>query len=267
MTWYVEWVEKPEYRCGGMIPIAQAADMVSLGLSGFTTVYQFEEPAARLIRDSKKSKGFKRFVVSTERLIIDCDDGEAGLKILQDRLAELGIGYDLYFSGKKGYHLYLYLKKRMTGIHVPHSQLEWIKQQGLLDYVDKSLFRASSIVSAPGRIHPDTGVKKRFLKTVTGYAIEVPYVEPETLVEFDFSGENEEDTYSIGMLQLAALIEQPDKGNRHIKLWSTSELLCKSGMPFELCRDLMLFMNSKWPEEKTPEEVIRACEQGFSHYG
>ena len=263
MSYYIEWVEKPEFRCGGMVPIAKAAQMVRLGLSGFTTVYQFEKPAAEIIIQSRKSKGFKNFVTSTTVLIMDCDEGEEGRANVEKRLSDLGVGYTLWLSGGKGYHFYLKLTERLSGVHVPYSQKRWVIDNGLSGLVDMSLYKASSLISAPGRVHHKTGVKKTFLAQIPGKEIAVTYIEPEILASFEFGTGDDADAYVLGMLQVTDLITEPQAGNRHTKIWSTSQLLRDAGMHYETCRDLVLFINSKWPNGKNPDEVIRAIDQAY----
>lgn len=263
MTWYLEWAATPDARSGRLLPILQIEKLVKAGLSGYTSVYQFTHTAAEAIGASGRSKGFKNFSPSSTTLIMDCDIGQEGALEVEARLQALGLEYTQYFSGSKGYHFYIPMTERLTGMYTPYSQKTWVVGNGFKGLVDLSLYRASSLLSAPGRIHPKTGKKKTFIKHVPGSPVCIPYVEPEQLMpEADF-GDNP-DAFIMAMTRLWGLCEQPEIGQRHLSIWGTSKICKEAGLDYDTCLGMMLFLNRNWKDSKLEDEVVAAVEQAYT---
>tara|TARA_R110002126_G_scaffold42101_1_gene121985 strand:+ start:9242 stop:9838 length:597 start_codon:yes stop_codon:yes gene_type:complete len=197
---------------------------------------------------------------------MDCDHGDKGMLEISGKLQALGLRHYIYDSGGKGYHIYVPLTERMTGVHVPYSHRCWVKDMGFGDLADKGIYQTGHLIAAPGRVHTKTGRKKVFLKEVPGDYLTIPYVEPEIL----FTGTDfavEPDKLLIGISGLQDLIEQPQAGFRHTRIWSVSQALAEAGMEQSTCEAVMLFMNSTWDEPKCDEDVITSVGQAYHQIG
>lgn len=258
---YVEWVPDLNYRKGLFLPVPKVESLIRNGLSGHTTVYQFDKNIADHVKELGSSKGLDKYPCSSRVLVIDNDDGDKGLIELSSALRDMGLRHWIYASGGKGHHVYVPLTERMSGIHVPYSQKQWILSMGLGDLADTGVYHAGHLIACPGRIHPKTQVRKSFLREVPGNYLTIPYTEPEPMGEFDFHSDI--DPLLAGISGLQDLIEQPGKGNRHIRIWSVSQQLAKAGMPRSTAEAIMIFLNSTWEDPKQDDEVITAVGQAY----
>ena len=264
--YYIEWVPDLERRSGLLMPIDKVERLVRLGLSGHTTLYQFDQAVADHVKELGHSRGFHKYPCSSRVLIMDCDLGDKGMLEISAKLQALGLRHYIYCSGGKGHHIYVPLTERMTGVHVPYSQKCWVKDAGLSDLVDTGIYHAGHLIAAPGRIHAKTGVRKTFLKEVPGNYLSVRYVEPDIILDgIEFAGE--ESKLLMGISGLQDLIEQPKQGHRHTRIWSVSQALAEAGMPQSTCESIMVFLNSTWPDPKEDDDVIISVGQAYHSKG
>ena len=248
------------------MPVAKVEKLIKLGLSGHTTLFQFDKAVAEHIKELGHSRGFHKYPCSSRVLILDCDHGDKGMLEISSKLQALDLRHYIYCSGGKGHHIYVPLSERMFGMHVPYSHKVWVKDVGLGELADLGIYHTGHLIAAPGRVHAKTGKRKTFLKEVPGSFLTIPYVEPDIIlsgVEF----EGEPDQLLMGVSGLQDLIEQPKQGHRHTRIWSVSQSLALAGMPQETCEAVMCFLNSTWEVPKEDDEVIESVSQAYHQAG
>jgi len=262
MKLYREWTKKPEHRRGTMLPESQIKLLLKSSDPGYESVYAFDEDAAKTIIESKSSAGMARFPVYTRSLIMDLDNGPDQLALAEVKLAELGLGYDVWFSGSKGYHIVLTLDTLCSGRNVPYSQRKWV--EGISVGADLSLYQHGRILSLPGRIHPKTGKRKEKVKTVAGKLLTLQLTDPPNGVSFDFKPSGGMGELEAGLWKaIQALANAPTPGNRHTALWSTALHFADAGVSYEATLELMHKVNESWLTPKTAAEVEAAISQAF----
>ena len=102
---YREWALMPDRRRGCMLPVSIVDKFSAAPDAGYASVYEFDEADALDIRDSGSSAGLARFDVTAATLTLDLDKGTGQLNRTKDALRALGLGYSVYDSGGKGYHV------------------------------------------------------------------------------------------------------------------------------------------------------------------
>jgi len=264
--YFIEWVPDLKRRSGLLLPVEKVEKLVRLGMSGHTTLFQFDKAIADHTKENNNSKGLDKFPCSSRVLIMDNDHGEPGMIEMSAKLKALGLRHYIYNSGGKGYHFYVPLTERMTGVHVPYSHKRWVMDMGLGSLADTGIYHAGHLIAAPGRIHPKTGRKKAFVEEVPGEYLTVPYVEAEVILDgIVFAGEGNK--LLMGISGLQDLIQQPEQGHRHTRVWSVSQVLAQAGMPQSTCEAVMIFLNSTWDCPKEEDDVIESVGQAYHQIG
>lgn len=255
---YVEWCATVEKRRGLMVPVSSMADECKRRHDpGFRSVYMFEKSAAEEIGKAGSSKGFRRYVPYSDRLIIDLDTGEEGLEAARTVLQ--GFSYDLYTSGSKGYHFEL-PTALYYGHDLPQAHKELVAK---LDIgADLSLYRHSSLVALPGRKHHRTGKRKELIEEVSGQTITVPEPTDLGLPTLEIA-DTEFDLAFLFTRLASTAAQEPDQGWRHTTLWSIAENMSRLGLQLDTAMDLLTRINEQWTNPKPEDEVERAVRQAY----
>jgi hypothetical protein len=260
-TMYKEWTSKPQNRRGRMVPLSALSVLEAGHDAGYMSVYMFSEEDAFKILQAGHSRDFDKFEVHSDTIYIDIDTGEADLKDCVSKLDKEGLGYYVYSSGSKGYHVTIPLDRTYSGSNIPYSQLEWVKSRGVKS--DFSLYRAGSLISCPGRIHPKTGLKKKLIEKKEGKRATLTLIDPPA-PKFDFDHESSTDSLKIGIAQLTSMVANPpDDGNRHLSLWKASKSLAEGGIPFDATLQFLQVVNDSWPSPKSANDVERAVRSAY----
>lgn len=256
-----EWSPKKNLRQGLMVPLHILDEIIKSSRDpGYESVYCFAEQDALAIKAAGSSQGFKQFPVGSDRIIIDLDDGENTLGALQDKLLSLRVGFAVWSSGGKGFHVVI-PHKFIFHQHLPYSQFCWVRDLNFGEF-DDSVFRHSSLISLPGRIHETTKRKKRLLEIWEGDMPDFEIVEPP---EKAYAPQPSSETaLATGLHQLVNLaMLEPAPGKRHPRVWACAKSLSDSGISFESALELLQAINNQWKNPKTSEEIIRAVQQAY----
>lgn len=260
MQLYREWCLKPSHRRGCMLPVKTVSRFCNAPDAGYASVYCFKEQDAKEIIASQSSAGLSRYEVFTDTLTLDLDNGPAQLTYVQELLQLRGLGYSVFESGGKGYHVVIPLYQMMRGTNVPYSQRKWVEE---LDVgADLSLYQAGHIISLPGRLHPKTGKRKALISSQPGGLLSLPILTPEPPT---FAlGDSDQSELERGLWRLLSLLQGgPTPGNRHTAIWSTAKHFADSGLDYSTAADLLWAVNQTWDEPKAREEVETAVRQAF----
>lgn len=257
---YREWCLQPNHRRGCMLPLKTIAQFEKAADAGYASVYMFDANAAAAIQAEQSSRDLARYPVSADTLTLDLDQGAPQLARVEGKLAALGLGYSVYESGGKGFHVILTLDSMVTGTNVPYSQRKWAEA---LDVdADLSLYQAGHIISLPGRKHPRTGRRKRLLRVVEGSYLSLQLSSPPPR-SFSISDADQSQLERGLWRCLEILKQEPGIGGRHVALWSTAKHFADAGLEYETTLDLLNGVNDSWSEPKTSEELEAAVRQAF----
>ena len=244
-----------------MLPLSILKQMLKAPDPGYATVYCFDENSANAILADRHSSGFGRYPVYTDELVLDLDAGDEQLARAEAVLKTRKLAYTVWFSGGKGYHIYIPLTKMLSGKDVPYSQKKYVEDLNI--GADLSLYQHGRIISLPGRVHPKTGLKKKLVKTIKGLALDLPMlIAPAPVFNFESNGGLND--YEAALWKLLALLnDEPSPGNRHTQLWSTALHLADAGLSYDTALELLTEVNSTWKSSKTAEEVSMAVKQAY----
>jgi hypothetical protein len=263
MKLYREWTLKPEHRRGSMLLQSQI-DLICKGSgdSGYASVYAFDENAAKEIIASKSSAGLARYEVYTDVLVMDLDGGDELKQQATSILDALGLAYTVWFSGSKGYHVVIPLDRLYYSKILPYSQRVWVEKQGIK--ADLSLYQHGRILSLPGRVHPKTGKRKELVEVAKGSTLTLELVDPPKEFQVDFKPLGGLSEFEAGLWKmLQSLGDEPSKGNRHTRLWSTAQHFADAGVSYETSLELMHKVNESWVLAKDAEGVELAVSQAY----
>jgi hypothetical protein len=261
MLWY-EWTRVFKARTGNMVSASTLGKILTHRDPGYRSVYGFSEADAKEIRATGASKGFREYTPASDQIIIDLDDGERTLPIALDRILERGLRCEVWFSGGKGYHLVLQ-HRLIVDKRLPYSQFLYVSDllEGL--EFDASLYRASSLISLPGRVHPKTKIKKHLVAVWEGETVNLELQQkPEARFNFDGPGDLNKLQEAISHLQSLS-IRQPTRGQRHNRIWLCAKCFCEAGIGIDGVLELLQAVNASWPNPKTEGEVSAAVEQAY----
>jgi hypothetical protein len=264
---YREWAQKVTSRRGLMIEADLFADICKVQYDpGYSSIYMFDEPAAKEIKASGKSAGLDKYPVYSNCVTIDIDApnlvaAEAELGEVERKLQERGLAHDVWFSGGKGFHVTI-PHEMMSSKHLPHSQRKFVEDE-LKVQCDITLYQHGRLLSLPNRVHPKTRKRKHKIKSVAGDQAQIKLVEKPELV-FDFSGDSLGDL-QMGLTNLSTIASKDIyPGGRHQAIWSTAKDLARAGVSVETTIELMLAVNGLWSNKKSAEEVRLAVTQAYA---
>ncbi len=126
-----------------------------------------------------------------------------------------------------------------------------------INLIDATLYQHARLLSLPGRIHPITRKRKKFLYTHPGkQTLEFPILEEVKRVSLYQIDPGSDEGLVLAFQRLGDLVTYPpDKGKRHFRIWAACNDLALSGIPYETALILIDRINQTWEEQKTIEEL------------
>jgi hypothetical protein len=239
------------------------------GLTGFTTVYQFNEEVATHIMSqwSEKHQCYGSFVglaasqlpVATDTLIADFDqDKESAMKFI-DFLKMLGVGFNVWDSGgsDKGtgwasdrYHIVVDAVWKESP-NVPFSQLRWMEDwaNSCGATFDKSVYRAASLIRLPGTIHHRTGNPKSHIVGYKGHKLDYD------LGEKPESRAAPQDEREILQCLWRQLLREQEPGGRRFTVWKITSNAKKLGWDVDKIYEHLKYWNSRLNQPLSESEL------------
>lgn len=261
MRLFFEWVKQPDKRAGNMVSVEVLATSITHRNAGFRTVYGFSEVDATAVRSTGRSAGLAYYTPCSDSLIIDLDDGEKTLPILLDRILARGLRCEVWSSGGKGYHLVL-SHVLICDKRLPYSHFRFVETLATGLKFDDTLYRPSSLISLPGRLHNKTKRKKRLIEVWEGKLAMIDL--------FDKPAKSSQLGDDLTMLQEAIShlqdlsVRQPREGQRHNRLWLCARCFFEAGVSKETAEELLIGVNSQWGNPKDETEVREAVRQAYA---
>lgn len=260
MQLYKEWCTRVNNRSGRLLKTEVVDKMPSLVWNpGWTSVYAFSEEDAAVIKANGNSRGWGQYEVWSDIMYIDIDAESP--KKADEKLTEYtavllkkGIGFDVYTSGNKGYHVVV--KHQLVGSKfLPWSQQKQVEAWGF--EVDNSIYRHSGLIALNGRVHPKTGKRKFHLYHTPGEAFLLNIVEKKEVVACFTSLSST--PLGIVLMNLQGLVDfPPEVGKRHMEIFKISRDLSGLGMDIGTILGIVKCVNSQWPNPKPDTDIERA---------
>lgn len=267
MKFYCEFASDKYQRHGTMLPV----DTALASHQGYSSVYWFYPEDAKAIRETGKSRDFKQYPVFSNRLVLDIDrdhnfcEAVEALNQLREQFKDYE--YEVFFSGKKGYHMII-ATNDMSGTNVPHSHRHWIETNNIP--VDLSIFQHGRLFRNDGALHEKTGRRKFKLYSNKGKKLHIPLVIPPVKVDpAQFTDDyGDKELFADTLLKAMMVIERPPKeGMRHTTFWGVATDLANAGANYDLALELCLYLNNTLPESKDDKDVEIAVEQAYRQAG
>lgn len=254
---YFEWCSASLNRCGNLAPVSKLEVILKRPNPGYGSVYYFNADDAKRIRASGCSRGFSALVVTAFAVTLDIDN-PLDIQQVVDRLDGLGLGYQLWFSGR-GYHVVI-PHERMSDINLPYSHRCWVETLNLP--VDYSLYQHSRVLRLPNTLNAKTGLRKQLIKEVEGMQPTIQIKEPP---KFQFQPNGGVNTVVAVLNQLQRIVStEPLPGNRHTQLWSAATAAANANLSYTTTLELLTEVNNSWKNPKSSEEVEKAVTQAYA---
>lgn len=139
----------------------------------YRSLYGYGPDTVRSINSRQNTRDLGGCPVYSETIIIDCDTKEEATTV-DDRLTELEIPFELWLTGNRGCHFHIAIKP-MWGTDTIWSQTCWLRDIGVWDVIDTSIYRENGQIRVPGAVHEKTGrTKERIREATSRVQIEVP---------------------------------------------------------------------------------------------
>jgi hypothetical protein len=254
---YREFAEKVFHRRGNMLPAEEVAKK-----QGFCSIYAFQEDAAKEIIAQGNSKGLGRFPVWADKVVFDLDNGEEGLQELTAWCQERKLGYRIFSSGSKGFHLEV-PHIPVLSRSLPYTHRLLAESTGVP--CDPTLYQSGRLYRLEGTLHEKTGKPKQLVEEVEGEnLLEIATREPP---ESRFKIRDVEDSELLPFFlnSVSNLINNsPGPGRRHCTLWGMAKDAGRCGLSYETTLELLLTANASWgSDSKDVDYVENACLQGW----
>jgi hypothetical protein len=247
-----------------MIPLSKMHFILDLPSPGFASVYAFSEQDALLVRERGHSRGLSEFSVWADRVAIDIDQGDEGLLPVLSILDAKGLGYEVWSSGGKGYHVFI-PHEPIYSPHLPYSHLSFLRSIGVS--CDETIYQHSRVLRLPGTVHLKTGKRKQFYMRKDGMQPTIPIVERP---KFDFKPGLGTKSFQSALMGAMSLITNPPptgQGKRHTLLWGVAKDFAEAGTPYLTALGVLLEVNRSWQKPKPVEKVELAVSQAYRQMG
>lgn len=212
-----------------LVPLA-AVD----GYRGFRSVYCFDSVVAGIIRERGSTEGLRDSPVYSDTLFLDFDDTDPTDTMLL--LYDEGISHRVYQSGNRSIHIHVDIEP-MAGLHVPWSQRLWVAAN--CPGADHSFYHAAGMYRLPGTMHEKTRRRKVLLHTIHGSQLEIPLVEPRSMVERTRSG-------VTSSKFMALLLRRQDEPGRRVFAWRLAKTAHDEGLSEAEALEGMRWWNSRF---------------------
>lgn len=225
------------------------------GLTGFRTIPCYDPDVKKLIEANGNMKGLEDSPVMVDTLFLDFDNGESdSLDKTKRKMQKAGIGYELYFSGKKGYHLECKLVPLYGRFIMP--KIKFFVEHNLAlskAEVDHTIYHNCGLIRLEGTIHDDTGKPKILVDSHTGSLLEIDVIASEKI----YKNEADLDKFQIALQRIANSCEgEIGSGERHVLLYSIGRNLLEAGVSQETASELLLQLNKRFNPPKEEDELL-----------
>lgn len=215
--------------------------------------------------DSIQSRGNTRELtgqpVFSDCLIIDCDTDEEVVEV-RNRLLELNVCYEEWTTGNRGRHFHLPIKP-MWGTDTIWSQVRWLREVGLWNTIDTSIYREGGQIRVPGASHEKTGRHKELKEVVapTPNWLEIPIHKTPPLPTPSL--QHIEGTSGARNEYHRNLLYHRTEGGRHTHMFVLWNRGRSAGYDPEIIKDDIRWWNVNMASPPHPDHVVETKLRGF----
>jgi len=220
------WVEVRGSKARRGVPKLVPLDELRQGnWRGFRSVYAYTAEVKDQIIATRSTANLGAVPVYSDELLVDFDHQSPDPLLLH--LYDSGVGFELWSSGGKGWHVQVMLEP-MFGADVPYSQRHWVAE--FAPQADLTFYHQAGQFRLPGTLHEKTGAKKTLVTAWRGDLLEIPQVAVPTRQATVTTSDSYPDL-------LASLFVQRGEGGRRIYVWHLAMLAAKAGLSYEAALD------------------------------
>jgi hypothetical protein len=225
---------------------------------GYISVFSYPPETVTQIRETGTTAGLRGLPLSCKLVYLDVDDNDAAADAAEAKLQEMGLGYERYSSGNRGFHFHIPCEE-IVRVDTPHRVKVWV--QANFQGVDDSLYKTSGIIRTPGTFHhKKPGSRKTLVSSGTGkildlLAAEVPA--PVSYVSLD------EDADAAAVLDWLWM-EPSFSGGRNREIYRRAFLCRLAGYDRDEAEGLLLNYNVHMVRPAlSPHEVITTARSAY----
>lgn len=227
------------------------------GLTGYRSLYGFNEEVANLIKEQKGTYGLHGKPLFSDTLFIDIDDNPSAEVTVEKKLMEQGVGFQVYDSGNRGKHFHVPIKE-MYGKDVAYRQKHFVAEN--YPGADTSIYKITGIIRLPGTYHyKNPGNTKKCIREYRGPKLEVTFSDiiPEVF--------NTEDVDPEAASKLSwEWFKKVGEGGRNRQIYNMAFLSSLAGYSVDEARDNLLHYNSVMiTPPLSNEEVVRTVKSAY----
>lgn len=137
----------------------------------YRSLYGYGPDTAQDIHSRGNTRDLAGCPVYSDCIVVDCDT-EVEAETVKERLTELDIPFELWLTGNRGCHFHIPIEP-MYGTDVIWSQTCWLRDIGIWDIIDTSIYRENGQIRVPGAVHEKTGRVKEKVMNAVGTAIKI----------------------------------------------------------------------------------------------
>ena len=212
----------------------------------FRSVYAYPDWVVAAIRSNGNTKGLKGLPVNSRVLLIDADTDDDATQS-ERILREIGCTFRVFDTGNRGLHFHVPIEK-MEGIDVIHSQVTWMKEKGLWEFADTSIYREGGMYRLEGATHRKTGKKKRLIRSnMTDHTLKIPTVKTPPAVRIKATRSVvPEDIPKERHDYFMNLTQRRDEGGRHLHFFILWQQGLRSGLDEDDVADDIIWYNENY---------------------
>lgn len=142
------------------------------GYTGFRSVYGFDEEGEEYITSNGGTHGIRNYKLYSDILFLDIDDDPEASQDIENKLKDMGIGFEVYFTGNRGNHFHIPIVP-MYGLDTAYQQKQFVTNT--FKGADTSIYKSTGIIRLPGTFHfKRPGHKKHLIRSYSGDVLCVP---------------------------------------------------------------------------------------------
>ena len=159
--------------------------------TGFRSIYGYDDSAVEYILENKgRTSHMHGYRLYSDTLFLDVDDNDTAAEMIKSKLLSMGVGFDMYHTGNRGYHFHIPIKP-MYGADTAFRQKNYVKET--FPGADTSIYKTTGVIRLPGTFHfKCPGKCKRLIFSAEGDTLEVKssYIPIEGIYMDEFDREN-----------------------------------------------------------------------------
>ena len=237
--------------------IKEIGEVIPPSEYNFRSTFDYPETVANDIIRAGTTAGLKGRPLSCTTIYIDVDEHDF-VDEARDILLGQGVTFEEYKTGNRGCHFHIPLSTRITGTDTLYTVTAWLKDVGLWEFIDSSVYREGGQFRMESATHQKTGKTKVMTNEFDGELLELDIkATPKKTVNpmsIDVTGDVR--NFHMNLLQRRGV------GGRHLHIY----ILWQSGKEAGLSEDVIESAILEWnaaQDEPHSEQMMMKKIGGF----